>query len=234
MATEVLMPRQGITVESCLLLEWRKSEGDAVQTGETLCEVETDKATFEVEAETDGTLLKQLFDAGADVPVLTPIAIIGQPGEDISGLVARQQTPPAQEAKPEPPSEETPAAPSPTPQPQRPAPAVPPVEPEEITISPRARNLAALKGVNIAGISGTGPNGRIIERDILGVLSDTAPLTPAAIAAQLEQGLQAPPRGSGIGGRVTVADLLQAPAAQAEGARAAAVPAEFPGPATEK
>ena len=83
MATELLMPRLGQSVESSLILSWKKQEGDAVTTGETVCEIETDKATFEVEANADGTLLKILFDEGEDVAVLTPIAIIGKPGEKI-------------------------------------------------------------------------------------------------------------------------------------------------------
>ena len=83
MATEILMPKQGITVESCILLEWKKQEGDEIKTGEVICEVETDKAAFEVESEHEGTLLKIFFEEGADVPVLTPIAVVGRPGEDI-------------------------------------------------------------------------------------------------------------------------------------------------------
>ena len=90
MATEILMPKQGITVESCLLIEWRKQEGDQVNVGDVLCEVETDKATFEVESEAAGTLLKVLYANGTDVPVLTPIAIVGQPGEDLSRFAAAQ------------------------------------------------------------------------------------------------------------------------------------------------
>ena len=86
MATEILMPKQGITVESCILLEWKKQEGDEIKTGEVICEVETDKAAFEVESEHEGTLLKIFFEEGADVPVLTPIAVVGRPVEDIVAL----------------------------------------------------------------------------------------------------------------------------------------------------
>ncbi len=81
MATEVLMPRQGQSVESCLILEWKKNEGEEVQKGDVLCEVETDKAVFTVEAPISGVLLKILYPQGADVPVLTPIAYLGQKGE---------------------------------------------------------------------------------------------------------------------------------------------------------
>jgi pyruvate dehydrogenase E2 component (dihydrolipoamide acetyltransferase) len=80
-----------------------------------------------------------------------------------------------------------------------------------IGVSPRARNLAAAKGLDLSGVIGTGPHGRIIERDVLAALADKAPLTPAAIATLVEQGMQAPTIGSGIGGRVTTADLLEQP-----------------------
>ena len=86
MATEVLMPRQGQSVESCIIIEWKVKEGETVTEGQPLCEVETDKATFEVEATASGTLLGIFYPAEADVEVLKPIAVIGEPGEDISGL----------------------------------------------------------------------------------------------------------------------------------------------------
>ena len=86
MATEVLMPRQGQSVESCIIIEWKVNEGDVVTTGQPLCEVETDKATFEVEATADGTVLGIFYPADADVDVLKVIAAIGEPGEDISAL----------------------------------------------------------------------------------------------------------------------------------------------------
>lgn len=223
MATEILMPKLGNTVESCLLLEWKKQEGDAVKPGEILCEVETDKAAFEVEAEHEGTLLKLLFENGEDIPVLTPIALIGQPGEDISGFITEKPRIDSQEEKsavtemPERPSQILSSTP-PT------AAQAPPVTGES-GISPRARHLATAKGVNISGLTGTGPEGRIIERDVLAALAEREPLTPAAIAALVEQGRQAPAAGSGIGGRVITADLMkeQAPVVL-EGA-----PVEFPG-----
>src|SRR6056297_2488568 len=86
MATEVLMPRQGQSVESCIIIEWKVNEGDEVTEGQPLCEVETDKATFEVEATASGTVLGIFYPAEADVEVLKPIAAIGEPGEDISAL----------------------------------------------------------------------------------------------------------------------------------------------------
>lgn len=86
MATEVLMPRQGQSVESCIITGWKVKEGDKVAEGQALCEVETDKATFEVPAPAAGTVLGIFYADGADVPVLKVIAAIGAPGEDISGM----------------------------------------------------------------------------------------------------------------------------------------------------
>ena len=86
MATEVLMPRQGQSVESCIITAWKVKEGDVVAEGQALCEVETDKATFEVPAPAAGTVLGIFYPDEADVPVLKVIAAIGAPGEDISGL----------------------------------------------------------------------------------------------------------------------------------------------------
>ncbi len=86
MATEVLMPRQGQSVESCIIIEWKVAEGDVVTAGQALCEVETDKATFEVEAPAAGTMLGIFYPADADVEVLKVIAAIGAAGEDISNL----------------------------------------------------------------------------------------------------------------------------------------------------
>jgi pyruvate dehydrogenase E2 component (dihydrolipoamide acetyltransferase) len=224
MATEILMPRQGNTVESCLLLEWKKQEGESVAAGEVLCEVETDKAVFEVEADSDGTVLKRFFEEGADVPVLTPIAVIGQPGEDISSFGPPQE---AAAAEPAVESSQPAASPAPPSTESRPAAAVAPTS-GELKMSPRARHLAAAKGLDAQTLRGSGPAGRIIERDVLTALADQAPLTPAAIAALVEQGVQAPQVGTGIGGRVTSADLQQPRPEAAAGAAA-----EFPGPVNE-
>ncbi|MFA7125908.1 MAG: biotin/lipoyl-containing protein, partial [Sphaerochaetaceae bacterium] len=81
MAVEVLMPKQGNSVESCIILDWKKNEGDAVSVGDVLCEAETDKSTIEVESTAAGTILKLLYAVGEEAPVQTPIAIVGEPGE---------------------------------------------------------------------------------------------------------------------------------------------------------
>lgn len=91
MAHVLHMPRQGNTVESCIIVEWKKKEGDEVDLETPICEVETDKATFEVPAGARGVILKILHNAAEDVPVLKPIAVIGQPGEDWEALLAGQE-----------------------------------------------------------------------------------------------------------------------------------------------
>lgn len=234
MATEILLPRMGNTVESCLIIEWKKHEGDTVNTGDAICEVETDKATFEVESEHEGTLLKVFFEEGADVPVLTPIAVVGRPGEDISILVSQQepvspgetsQTPPEKKEEAKEPVIATKQSPGTIERASSQA----PHNDGEIGISPRARNLAAAKGLDVSKLNGTGPEGRIIERDVLTALSSQEPLTSGAIAALIEQGKHAPTVGTGIGGRVTTADLLT----EQLSTEIRESTAEFPGPFKE-
>ena len=88
MAVSVQMPKQGNTVEECLLVEWKVREGDAVKTGDILCAIETDKASFEIAATADGVVLRLLAAAGDLVPVLSDLAVIGQPGEKAEGAPA--------------------------------------------------------------------------------------------------------------------------------------------------
>ncbi|MGA2639486.1 MAG: dihydrolipoamide acetyltransferase family protein [Spirochaetia bacterium] len=150
MAIPVIMPRQGQSVESCIIVSWKKRAGDAVKAGDILCEVETDKATFEVESPAEGTLLAIFHEQGADVPVLAPIAAIGKPGENTDALRGAGAAP-------------SPSAPAAAPQPI----AAPASSGDgKRKASPRAKALAAAKGVALAGLRGTGPGGRIIERDV--------------------------------------------------------------------
>ena len=86
MATEVLMPRQGQSVESCIIIDWKVKEGDPIEEGQPICDIETDKAAFEVESPASGTVLGIFYPVDADVEVLKVIAAIGEPGEDISAL----------------------------------------------------------------------------------------------------------------------------------------------------
>jgi pyruvate dehydrogenase E2 component (dihydrolipoamide acetyltransferase) len=200
MATEVLMPRQGQSVESCIIIGWKVKEGDSVTEGQPLCEVETDKATFEVEAPAAGTVLGIFYPDDADVEVLKVIAAIGEPGEDISGL--RPEISEVSDQK----SEVSAPVFAPRVDAKVPSSVLRPLSSEGSSgVSPRARNLAVSKGIDASTLAGSGPEGRVIERDVLAALASGAPMSPAARA-------KIAAIGSGIGGRILAADV-QAPAA---------------------
>ncbi|MCB0202788.1 MAG: 2-oxo acid dehydrogenase subunit E2, partial [Anaerolineae bacterium] len=188
------------TVESCVLIEWKKAVGDAVAEGDVLCDAETDKAVVEVTSPADGVLLAQFHAAGDLVPVLETIAAIGQPGEDVSALRPGQTV---EEAAPDAASE--PAAVDTTPA----APAVTngAASTGRIAISPRARNLAQREGLDFSQVTGSGPEGRIIERDIQAALAARPKLSPVAQAKLAQGGYVAPEKGSGPRGRVMTRDL---------------------------
>lgn len=172
MATPVILPKQGQSVETCAIVGWKKHVGDAVSSGDVLCEVETDKATFEVESPADGTLLAIYFEAGSQVPVLTTIAAVGTPGEvvDLPSPVAAPSVGAARSPAAQP-AASAPKASAPTPgaSPER----------GKIAVSPRARALASASAISLAGIRGTGPGGRIIERDVKLALAGARTPSPA-------------------------------------------------------
>ena len=174
MANVVIMPKQGQSVESCIVVEWHKDVGDSVKTGDLLFSYETDKAAFDYESEVEGVMLARLAKEGDDVPCLQPVCVIGQPGEDISGLTSSltEEQPAETEVKTE----------------QK-------IKPETIAevqsggdfISPRARKTAERQGADASLASPTGPGGRIIERDIYR-LSENGP------AAQKKEAVVSSPR----------------------------------------
>ena len=201
MANEILMPRVGQSVESCVIIEWKIKEGDVVKEGDVICEVETDKTTVEVEATASGTVLGIFYPVDADVPVLEIIAAVGKPGEDIETMRPKVEVAPVEEKQEVAKVADTAAA----------SISVAPVavqSGDHIKISPRARNLAIAKGIDFSLVGGTGPEGRIIERDIFAVANGTAPLSSAARAAMAQSGALAPVAGSGLGGRVLASDLI--------------------------
>jgi len=187
MAKIVIMPRQGITVESCIITKWNKATGDTVEPGDVLFSYETDKAAFEEKAQDGGVMLKQLYDEGDDVPCLEAVCIIGEAGEDISDLVA-QSAPADEAAQPE-------AAAAAAQEPAQTAAAAAPVQatvnPDgALKISPRARMSAQRLGIDAQLATPTGPDGRIIERDILavqaqGVLQARMPKAEAAVQTEV-------------------------------------------------
>ncbi len=216
MATAVIMPRQGQSVESCIIAKWHKKVGDTVAPGDILFSYETDKASFEEESKLSGTMLDIFFEEGDDVPCLTNVCVIGNPGESTA------QFKPAGEEEEAPAASEDSAPAEETAQ-TAPAQTVSRSADEFIKISPRAKNLAARQGVDYTVAPATGPNGRIIERDIDAMIASGNAATFAARDGFVGSG--AGIEGTGIGGRVRMADL-NAPAAPA--AAAAAVADEGP------
>ena len=220
MATIVVMPQLGNSVESCIIVEWMIAEGDTVSVDQTLASIETDKSTMEVPSTAEGTVLKLLWEEGDEVPVKDPLIIVGEPGEDISGLVPGGDAAPAEADAP---AEQADAAPEA---------AAPAFATERATgaVSPRARALAASNGVDASAITeGSGPHGRVIERDVAAAIAAGPVLTSAARAAGVSAA-----EGTGIGGRVSVADAgrtAEAAPATAVAAPAAAA-ADFPGAST--
>jgi len=211
MAAEVILPKQGQSVETCLILSWKKKVGEPVQEGETLVEVETDKAAFEIPATASGTLLAIYHQAGEDVPVLSPLALIGQAGEAVPEAPGR----PAPEA-PTAGGGIPPAAVSSAPEPE-------PRSEGRLPISPRARRLAQAAGLSPADLAGalpqgrgSGPGGRILESDVRRLM-ESRPARPAVAAPS----------------RPAPARPAAAVAAAVAGAPAAPRAAEFPGPVSE-
>lgn len=183
MAHAILMPRPGQMTEECTVILWRKQPGDTVRRGDVLFEIETDKSTMEVEAFDEGVLLAIVAPEGATVPVNTVCAWVGEPGEAI----------PEAPASPAPVSgdAEAPlAAPASTPSmaatsaPTEPAPATAPApDGERLRISPRAARAAAEVGIDPRRIAGSGPGGRITERDVLAASRTTEPgAAPGSVA----------------------------------------------------
>jgi len=201
MAIPVLMPRQGQSVETCIIGEWYKKKGDAVKVGDILFSYETDKASFEEEAKADGILLDVFFAEGDEVPVLVNVAVIGSAGESIDEFRTGGQaaTPVAEvtaivEVKAE-------------------AVAVPEVktvaEPAgKVKISPRAKNAAEKLGVAYQQLAGSGPEGRIIERDIEAAAQTLPKLTPLAREVAKAEGMKAGEAATGLGGKAVAKDLI--------------------------
>ncbi|MFN8239204.1 MAG: dihydrolipoamide acetyltransferase family protein [Bacteroidales bacterium] len=173
MAIPVIMPRQGQSVESCIITKWFKKAGDNVSTGELLFSYETDKAAFDLESPADGILLEVFHGEGEEVPVLTNVAALGTTGEDVSELRPAGGTKDASSVK------------SVTEQPVMALVGAAQAEQVltgtggKIRISPRARKLAAEKGISFTAVHGSGPNGRIVVSDILNTAA-TGVIAPAA------------------------------------------------------
>ena len=177
MATEILMPALSPTMEEGTLAKWLVKEGDTVQAGDLLAEIETDKATMEFEAVDEGVIGKILVPEGTEgVKVNTAIAIIGEAGEDMSPEPGASAPAPAASAPAAQFAPATPATPTP-------APAAPKAEGARVFASPLARRIAAEKGIDLTQVKGTGPHGRIVKADVeSGKAVASAPAATAAPA----------------------------------------------------
>jgi pyruvate dehydrogenase E2 component (dihydrolipoamide acetyltransferase) len=184
MASRVVMPKLSDTMEEGRILRWLRKEGDPIETGQALAEVETDKATVEMEAYTNGTIRKLIASEGQFVKVGQLIGIIGGADEDISALLpaAGAAEPVAAKAAPVAATPKAAAAPAPSAAP--PAPAAQAATGRSLKASPLALRMAVEGGLDLNAIRGTGPQGRIIKRDIEAALSQApaaAPVRPAAV-----------------------------------------------------
>lgn len=201
MATEVILPMLGETMNEGTIVAWLKNEGDPVRPGEVLYTVESDKATLEVEATVAGYLRRILVPAGTTVPVLSVVAYITA---DPNEAIPQPSPPPAPgTASPKPPEAALQASAAPSPFPDSAG---------RIFASPRARRVARERGLDLSTLSGSGPSGRIVERDL--ERATPAPrLTPLAArkAADMKVDLSTLV-GSGPGGRITTSDLEAAAA----------------------
>jgi pyruvate dehydrogenase E2 component (dihydrolipoamide acetyltransferase) len=222
MVHTIILPKLGQMTEESTILRWLKREGDLVSKGDTLFEMETDKAVMEAESFFDGTLLKILVPEGVNVPVMTPVAFVGAPGEALPDL--EPSRPPATASSPQPSAEPIPVSPAakPVEKPSARQPSAPPVVspgaemvPPRQKISPRARRLIKESLIDPALVRGSGPGGRVVERDVTHFLEDSGysriRFTPAAKRLMADHRLFLPMiQGSGENGKITVADVERA------------------------
>ncbi|HEU4435132.1 MAG TPA: pyruvate dehydrogenase complex dihydrolipoamide acetyltransferase [Pyrinomonadaceae bacterium] len=179
MASKVIMPKLSPTMEEGQIARWLKKEGDKVSMGEPLAEIDTDKATMEMQALANGVLRKILINEGESAPLGQLIAVIGEPNEDIASVLSEAAAPEKKAAAPapKPPAESAPKPAEEPPPPPAPAPAAANGQPSRgtdsgrIIVSPLAARMAADSGLDLRSIQGSGPNGRIIKRDIEAALT---------------------------------------------------------------
>jgi pyruvate dehydrogenase E2 component (dihydrolipoamide acetyltransferase) len=207
MAFPVIMPRQGQSVESCIISEIRKKKGDSVSVGDILFVYETDKATFEEEAKAVGVMLEVFFSEGDEVPVLTNVCVFGREGESVEefrpGKAGEVKTAAAREGKPETEPEAEPKSA------REAAPGYMDLTRKEESasgISPRAKELAKKKGVDASRLKGSGPQGRIIERDVLEAAERTRMSSLAGRMVKEDPSLTATV-GTGLAGMIRGQDL---------------------------
>lgn len=184
MATPLPMPKLGLTMEEGTILKWRKDEGEAVEKGEIILDIQTDKVEYEVESPDGGLLLKTLAGEGDVVPCGTDIAVIGEEGENISGFGG---TPAKAPVETEPEAVEALPTPPPAPSKTAPAPAAPaaaqPARTGRIFASPAARRVARELGIDYRTLKGSGPGGRIVQADVRAAAASGIPAAVTAAAS---------------------------------------------------
>ena len=170
MATAILMPQVGQDIETAHILEWFKQENDFIRKGDIIASVESDKASFDVEAYESGVLLRIVHHAGQEVAVLTPIAYMGQPGEtqDAAAAVGAQES--SSVGSPTDLGEAT----------------LTENRPDRVAASPSARRVAQERGIDLSTVAGTGPGGRITKEDVLAIASPTDTSSPASTETEEE------------------------------------------------
>ena len=213
MAISVIMPRQGQSVESCIITAWNKKVGDMVEKGEILFSYETDKSSFDEPAPESGKLLAIFHEEGDDVPCLENVCVIGAEGEDISAFATTAEVSATAEAlvAEAAPAVEVAAAPV--------VESTAPASDATGAISPRAKALAEKTGADLLKATPTGPNGRIIERDVQSLLDRGLTVSGAASASYTS-----PIEGTGANGKVVLADLSAPKATEAVAAAAPVAP----------
>jgi pyruvate dehydrogenase E2 component (dihydrolipoamide acetyltransferase) len=203
MPINILMPALSPTMEKGNVAKWLKKEGDKVKSGDVLAEIETDKATMEVEAIDEGTLAKIVVPEGTqDVPVNQLIAVLASEGEDVKAASAAGEAAPSAKPAPQQPAAATPQPAKPAPQPapsvEKPASAPPSAQPAMVNGQPRvfssplARRLAKDAGIDIGRVQGSGPHGRVVARDIAQAKAGGAMRAPAVPGAAAMPAIQAP------------------------------------------
>ena len=222
MASVIIMPKQGLLMEEGTITKWLAKEGEQTTEGAPLFEMETDKLTITMDSTATGTVLKILHPEGDTVPITQPIAIVGQPGEDISGLLgdATAATPRAAEKPRASAAEAAPAA--------APVPAVDHAPGERVFSSPRARLRAEENGVDIAAVPGSGPDGLVVERDVQNYIANQPAVTPLAANQARIQGIDLSGlTGTGPNGKITTEDLHIASAAVEPAPAAEPIPGQL-------
>lgn len=186
MATRIDMPQLGLTMEKGTILQWLKAEGEAVEKGQPVVLIQTEKVEYEVESPAAGTLLKVVATEGAEIPVGGLMAVLGQSGEDVSSLIEPRATSREEPATSHEPGATRPEAPPLSPQPRAPEAAPVRAPGERVKISPAAKKLAQEHGIDIGRLTPTGPEGRIVREDVERAIAgrDAAPAAGRGPAAE--------------------------------------------------